>query len=333
MIDSINFDGLIALIFRISNAISIGIAVGWFKNCIVKLDRHYREPFYILSHYWHNNKHEFRSIRKRLDEDLEYSLQISTPDDETPSQIIIKNIGESNIEELCLSVIAEKCFEGFNSYFFEVSLDTITNKNYPKVVTENSFISVDESYSDDFYDRQNYIKILNLSPQKVVRYYLNNIPPHEIYYIAGTSRVHSSYKNIYVHLLSKQKDGILYKTNFISGKGIISFDNRLNDHINWKRKWGKNYNISLLNQSMQRFELSIYGSIESWSWKDRGVIPVWFKRKKLRPIYILMLRTKFIGLVFWFFLLSHRIILTPNFPYYKLSKSSGSLIKWLLDRK
>jgi hypothetical protein len=333
MIDSINFDGLIPLIFRVSNAISIGIAVGWFKNCIVKLDRQYREPFYILSHYLHNKKREFYSIRKQLDEDLEYSLQISTPDDETPSQIIIKNIGESNIEELCLSVIAEKCFEGFNSYFFKVSQNVVTDKVSKKIVAENLFVSVDESGFDDFYDRQEHIKILNLSPQTVVRYYLNNIPTNEIYYIAGTNRVHFSYKDIYVHLLSKQKNGILYKTNVVSGKGTISFNNRFDDHVNWERKWGKNYNISLLNQSMQRFALSIYGSIESWSWKDRGVIPVWFKRKKLRPLYILMLRKKFIGLVFWFFLLSHRIILTPNFPYYKLSESSGSLIKWLLDRE
>jgi hypothetical protein len=144
---SSNLDRLADFAMWGSRAVFLSIAVSWIKKYIVKLDRQYRQPFYIRSDLSHKASRGFNSWFP-LDDDLEYSLEISTPDDETPTQILIKNIGESSIEEVSIMIVAEKCFDGF----FE---------NY-------------------LCNRQENIRLFNLHPGDSLKQYLNNIPRDDI---------------------------------------------------------------------------------------------------------------------------------------------------------
>jgi hypothetical protein len=60
-------------------------------------------PFYEKSDMWHRAENSFYSLG-RLDDELEVSLQITTPDDASQTQISIENVGESRIDEVFLSV-------------------------------------------------------------------------------------------------------------------------------------------------------------------------------------------------------------------------------------
>jgi hypothetical protein len=277
MIDSINLDGVITLIYR---AILSGIVVNSIRKYIVEKDRQIRQPFYLDSHLWHKEKHELWhwSEFKKLDEDLEYSFQISTPENEMPTQVAIKNIGESKIEKISINIVAKGCFDGLLSVHL--------------------------------YDRQEHLEILNLSPQGVIKQYLYNIPRDNFWYSEDTNSLIKSFEGIYIYLLSKKKDGITQECNSRGGFSIY-FSPRFEEieEENWKTKWEKKYNISLLNKSKQCIARSIYGSIECWSRNDRGRIPIWLKRNIKSPLYILILHERIASLMFWVCLLSGRITL------------------------
>jgi hypothetical protein len=277
MIDSINLDGLINLISR---AIILGVGGNYIKKCLIKLDRQYRQPFYLDSHLWHKNEHELWhwSEFEKLDEDLEYSFQISTPENEMPTQVAIKNIGESKIEKISINIVAEGCFDGLLSV-------------HP-------------------YDRQENLEILNLPPQGVIKQYLYNIPRDNFWYSEDTNSLIKSFEGIYIYLLSKKKDGITQECNSRGGFSIY-FSRRfeeIEEEKNWKFKWEKNYNVRLLNESKQHFERGIYSSLTRWSWSNSGGIPVWLKQKT-SSLCFLILHERIVSLMFWVCLLSGRITL------------------------
>jgi hypothetical protein len=280
MIDSINLDGLITLISR---AIILAISGNYIKTYLIKLDYQYRQPFYLDSHLWHKNKHELWNWFEfeKLDEDLEYSFQISTPENEMPTQVEIKNIGESKIEKISINIVAEGCFDGLLPA-------------HP-------------------YDRQEYLEILNLSPQGVARQYLYNIPRDDIWYSEDMGGWISSFEGIYIYLLSKKKDGITQECSSRGGFSIF-FSRRYKEketeteEKNWKTKWGEKYNVSLLSESKQHFARGIYSSLERWPWSNSGGIPVWLKQK-ISSLCILMLHKKVVNLIFWICLLSGHITL------------------------
>jgi hypothetical protein len=277
MIESINLDGLITLIFR---AILSGIVVNSIRKYVVEKDRQCRQPFYLDSHRWHKDNHKLENWFefKKIDEDLEYSFQISTPENEMSTQVAIKNIGEFKIEKISINIVAEGCFDGLLSV-------------HP-------------------YDRQEHLEILNLSPQGVAKQYLYNIPRDNVWYSEDMGGWIRSFEGIYIYLLSKKKDGITQKCD--SRGGFSIFSSRRYKEIkeeNWETKWGKNYNVSLLNKSKQCLSRSVYGSIECWSRNNRGGIPIWLKRKIRSPLYILIQHEWIVILMFWFCLLSGRITL------------------------
>jgi hypothetical protein len=279
MIDSINYlDGLINLISRV---IILGIGGNYIKTCLVKLDRQYRQPFYFDSHLWHKNKHELWNWFefKKLDEDLEYSFQISTPENEMSTQVAIKNIGESKIEKISINIVAEGCFDGLLPV-------------HP-------------------YDRQEHLEIMNLSPQGVAKQYLYNIPRDNVWYSEDMGGWIRSFEGIYIYLLSKKKDGITQECN--SRDGFSIFFSRRYQEIeeekeNWKTKWGEKYNVRLLNESKKHFASGIYSSLKCWSWSNSEGIPVWLKQKT-SSLCILMLHERVVNLIFWFCLLSGHITL------------------------
>jgi hypothetical protein len=276
MIGSTNLDGLITLIFR---AILSGIVVNSIRKYVVEKDRQRRQPFYLDSHLWHKERHELENWFEfeKLDEDLEYSFQISTPENEMPTQVAIKNIGESKIEKISINIVAKRCFDGMLCV-------------YP-------------------YDRQEHLTILNLSPQEVVKQYLYNIPRDDFWYSEDMNSLIRSFEGIYIYLLSKKKAGITQECNSRGGFSIF-FSRRFEEkEENWETKWGKNYNVSLLNKSKQCLLRSIYGSIECWSRNNRGGIPIWLKRKIRSSLYILIQHEWIVILMFWFCLLSSRITL------------------------
>jgi hypothetical protein len=252
-----------------------GIVRNFVGKKIGNIDRRYRQPIYLHSDRWNKKQNGF-NLWHQLDEDLNYSFQISTPDDEMPTQIAVKNIGESKIEEISISVVAKKCFDGI--------------------------------YRDYLYNRQERLELIDLDPHEVVKQYLYKIPRDDIWFIKGTNRVITSYQSISIHLLSKKKDGIVQKCRDIASP--ILCGSRLDDldRGNWKTKWGKNYNICLLNNLRRDFEWEILGRLDMWFLYSEGGIPLWVK-KMTKPFLALILNNFFLNILFWIGLFSGKISL------------------------
>jgi hypothetical protein len=268
MINSINLDGVITLISR---AILSGIVV----NFIREKDRQIRQPFYRRSDLFHKARYGFKKWFP-LDEDLEYSFQISTPDYTRPTQIAIKNIGKSIIESVSINIVAKKCFDGV--------------------------------YRDYLYDRQERLEFLDLDPQKVVKQYLNNIPPDDVWLIKDTGAVISSYQSISIHLLSKEKDRIIETCNDVARPIFCSRRFEDLERRHWETHWGEKYNVQLLNDLKRDFLWKIGGRLEWWFLcKHRG-IPQWSKQMA-KPFLALILNKISLDLFFWIFLFSGHISL------------------------
>jgi hypothetical protein len=209
-------------------------------------------PFYEKSDMWHRAENSFYSLG-RLDDELEVSLQITTPDDASQTQISIENVGESRIDEVFLSVVATDCLDG-----------------------------IDRGYS---YERQERLVFVNLKPGKVVKQYWNNIPSEELYFDENYHTFFKSYAAIYVYLLSKKINGVLYESQSSVGLGEIRFTKRLDElrKGDWVKKWDRTYNQRLLRESKEKFERKICGNLRFWPW--HGEEPEYLSQEELNSLY------------------------------------------------
>jgi hypothetical protein len=298
MLKVINLDILINSIWLIAKAILTGIAVNFIRKKIADKVRRRMLPFYQRSDLWHKTQHGF-NLWIKLDNDIEVSFQISTPDDENQSQIAIRNIGKSKVEAVSINVVAEKCFDGV--------------------------------HRDYLYERQERVEITNLSSEMVVKQYLKNIPRVDtrvdIWFEEGTSRnrIIQSYQGLSIHLLSKKKNGIQKKCNTIIKP--IFCDSSIDDleRGNWVARWGKFYNVRLLNQLKQDFMIKMYFSLNRWPWKGSRSRSMWppeesqlkfssissfqiMQMRIIRPFMIIFIHyEKLRNLLFWIYLISDRI--------------------------